>query len=51
MSCERWCRLWRWRAMHIHPTVDDRIPYVFDELRPLEWSSAPPRPSPNFLPG
>ena len=24
------------RAMHIHPTVYEMIPYMFDELQPLE---------------
>jgi len=24
------------RAMHIHPTVYEMIPYMFDDLQPLE---------------
>jgi hypothetical protein len=31
-------RLRRWRAMPIHPTVYEMIPYMFDDLQPLEWS-------------
>jgi pyruvate/2-oxoglutarate dehydrogenase complex dihydrolipoamide dehydrogenase (E3) component len=34
------------RAMHIHPTVYEMIPYIFEDLQPVAWPRSPRRARP-----